>query len=101
MEERSNYRTRYNSAKAADRMRQLRLERNAKLQAHGWQSDAELINAVLAGLGEQAGHYLLDKCYPCQRCNTPTDVANLFNVKGWLLLQPICIKCATAAAAKL
>lgn len=85
-----NYRTRYNGSKAADRMRQLRLERSAQLQAHGWQGDMRDIVAALEK-GPLQGWQIVSR-RPCIVCGLPTEIARMYEVHGWILLQPVCIK---------
>lgn len=83
-------------AAVAERMRLTRLRRQKVAQAAGFPSADTLAAAVFKALsaGPMAGWSYLDSPRPCQRCGCSTDVAKIYELQGWLLLQPICISCS-------
>lgn len=83
-------------AAVAERMRLTRLRRRRVAQDAGFPTADKLAAVVFEALSSkpQQGHQLLDAKRPCQKCGRQTDIANIYELQGWLLLQPICIKCS-------
>lgn len=91
-----------NNSPAAQRQRYetLRQKRMQLAQRAGFDSDKKLLGAMLKALesGPQDGHQILSTKRHCQKCGCMTDIANMHQLQGWLLLQPICIHCAQRGA---
>jgi hypothetical protein len=78
----------------------LRTKRIQLAQAAGFESDHKLAGALFSALEcGRVGWYMLTDPHPCQGCGSPTEVAELYNAGGWLLLRPVCPKCSATPGA--
>ena len=77
-----------------DRVHELRKKRLELAQGAGFETSGKLEGSLYKALeAGRYGWYTLEAPQPCAKCSTPTSVAELYKLNGWLMLKPICIKC--------